>query len=91
MSRYTVLYNDTAIHSLPAVMDLIANGLLLFVENLTAISASSLVWPPVVQAVVPRLNYNSNAFTASFILAVAFVVVPAGFGVEVVADRQVRA
>ncbi|XP_041362811.1 ABC transporter A family member 1-like isoform X2 [Gigantopelta aegis] len=85
---YTAMYNDSAIHSLPAVINLVSNGLLAMVENITA---SSLMWPSVVQSAVPNLSYNSNAFSAAFILAVAFVVVPTGFAVEVVADRQIKA
>ncbi|XP_041364325.1 cholesterol transporter ABCA5-like [Gigantopelta aegis] len=88
-SRYTAMYNDSAIHSLPAVINLVSNGLLAFAENMTGISASSLMWPPVVQSVKPKLSYNSNSFSAAFVLAVAFVVVPAGFAVEMVADRQI--
>ena len=88
-SRYTALYNDTAVHSLPAVLNLVSNALLAFAQNLTGISASSLMWPPVVQFVEPQLTYNSNSFSAAFVLAVAFVVIPAGFAVEMVADRQV--
>ncbi|XP_041378992.1 cholesterol transporter ABCA5-like isoform X2 [Gigantopelta aegis] len=87
---YTAMYNDTAIHSLPAVISLVSNGLLAFAKNITRISASSLMWPSVVQSGVPKLSYNSNAFSAAFILAVAFVVVPAGFAVEIVADRQIK-
>ncbi|XP_041362792.1 cholesterol transporter ABCA5-like isoform X3 [Gigantopelta aegis] len=85
---YTAMYNDSAIHSLPAVINVISNGFLTSANN---IEASSLMWPSVVQSGVPKLSYNSNAFSAAFVLAVAFVVVPAGFAVEVVADRQIKA
>ncbi|XP_041361874.1 cholesterol transporter ABCA5-like [Gigantopelta aegis] len=85
-STYTALYNDSAIHSLPAVINVISNGLLAFAENITV---SSLMWPSVLQSVQAKLSYNPNAFSAAFVLAVAFVVVPAGFSVEIVADRQI--
>ena len=89
MCEYTVLYNDSAIHSLPVVINLISNSLLKLAGNEETISISSLMWPPMTQSLIPDMSYNPNRFSASFILAVAFVVIPSGFAMEIVADRQV--
>lgn len=54
-------------------------------NNSGLISISSLPWPTNHET----LTYNNAAFSSVILLAMAFTVIPAGFGVEVVRDRQV--
>ncbi|KAL4239790.1 ATP-binding cassette sub- A member 5 [Mactra antiquata] len=88
---YTAVYNDSAVHAIPAIINLISNSVLKIEEfiagkgnNSRFISTSSLPWPTNHEAIA----YNNAAFSSVILLAMAFTVIPAGFGVEIVRDRQ---
>ncbi|KAL3876747.1 hypothetical protein ACJMK2_034544 [Sinanodonta woodiana] len=91
---YTALYNDSAIHAIPAMINLMSNSLLIAAKislglttNSSIISVSNLPWP----ATKLYMDYNNAAFSSVILLAMAFVIIPSGFGVDIVKDRQVKA
>ncbi|XP_076072509.1 cholesterol transporter ABCA5-like isoform X3 [Mytilus galloprovincialis] len=88
---YSILYNSKATHSIPSVILLMSNSLLSMASSLVngtrnTISAASLpLWKP-----STKLTYNNNAFSSVILVAIAFVVVPPGFAVDLVKDRQYK-
>ncbi|XP_052071542.1 cholesterol transporter ABCA5-like [Mytilus californianus] len=88
---YSILYNSKATHSIPSVILLMSNSLLSMATALVngtrnTISAASLpLWKP-----SNKLTYNNNAFSSVILVAIAFVVVPPGFAVDLVKDRQFK-
>ncbi|KAK3578304.1 hypothetical protein CHS0354_004209 [Potamilus streckersoni] len=91
---YLAEYNDSAIHAIPAIINLMSNSLLKAAENLSGITASnatigvtSLPWPSLEQ----KRGFDSAAYSSSLVLALAFVLIASGFGIDVVQDRQVKA
>ena len=84
------MYNDSAIHSVPAIINLMSNGLLNTVQAVTGasndlIGVFSYPWPQTTK----ERGFDNAAFTSTLILAMAFVLIPGGFGIDVVRDRQV--
>ncbi|CAG2245460.1 ABCA5 [Mytilus edulis] len=88
---YSILYNSKATHSIPSVILLMSNSLLSMASSLVngtrnTISTASLpLWKP-----STKLAYNNNAFSSVILVAIAFVVVPPGFAVDLVKDRQYK-
>ena len=90
---YTALYNDSGIHSLPAAINMMTNlifktGELLAGKgsNSTLLAVNSLPWPTDFE----KLPYDNSAMSSIILLAMAFTVIPAGFGIEICRERQVR-
>ncbi|XP_064604121.1 cholesterol transporter ABCA5-like [Liolophura sinensis] len=89
-SSFTVLYNDTAVHSLPVAIDLLLNGLygmVLASAPPKHIHTFNLPW----NNTETVLTFNNGAFSASIILALAFALIPGGFGTLIVREREVKA
>ncbi|XP_053381131.1 cholesterol transporter ABCA5-like [Mercenaria mercenaria] len=90
---FTALYNDSAIHAIPAIVNLMTNSVFKIQEYLTGktdnssfISTSSLPWP----ASFEEVALSNEAFSSVILLAMAFVVIPSGFGIDIVVDRQTK-
>ena len=81
------MYNDSAVHSVPAIINLMSNGLMAAASGITdqVINVFSYPWP---QTTSDR-GWDNAAFTSTLIIAMAFVLIPGGFGIDVVRDRQV--
>ena len=83
---YNLLYNSKATHSIPTVIGVMSNSLLSMAASLvngtvSIISAANL----------PLYKPKDQGVSSSVILvALAFVVVPPGFAVDLVKDRQVQ-
>jgi hypothetical protein len=89
----TALYNDSASHAIPAIVNLMTNSIFKIEEylagkpdNTSFIRTSSLPWP----ASFEKVEFSNAAFSSVILLAMAFVVIPSGFGIDVVKDRQVK-
>ncbi|XP_067671428.1 cholesterol transporter ABCA5-like [Haliotis asinina] len=81
--NYTALYNTTAVHSLPTIINIMSNTMYSLAGG-GNISGSSLLWP----SLSNKLKYNGSAFSATMILALAFAVLSPGFAVFLVLERQ---
>ncbi|XP_052276886.1 ABC-type organic anion transporter ABCA8B-like isoform X3 [Dreissena polymorpha] len=88
---YTAFYNDSAVHAIPAIINLMSNVIFKTEEALTgkggnssSISVSSWPWPTHFQ----KTKYTGGAFASVILLAMAFSVIPSGFGVDIVKDRE---
>ena len=69
---------------------MMSNGLLKAIEAFTGrsndmIGVYNYPWPQVIR----ERGWDNAAFTSTLILAMAFVLIPGGFGIDVVRDRQV--
>ncbi|KAJ8299359.1 hypothetical protein KUTeg_023419 [Tegillarca granosa] len=90
-SGFTLLYNDSAVHSIPALINLMSLSLLNMnaaITNMTLtaginLMASSLPW----KGYDTVLSYSNSVFSASILIAMAFVATPPGFAVELCTDR----
>ena len=89
-SILTVLYNTTAVQSLPILINMVHNSLLkmatgsLFNPNVN-ISVSSLPYPNV----VPTVRFTPAVFASVILLGFPLVLVASSFAINVIKDRQV--
>ncbi|CAH1795729.1 unnamed protein product [Owenia fusiformis] len=90
--NYTALYNDTAIHSLPSIINLISNSLLNLVLNDTnrphQIMTANKPWPSIE---VGSAQWNQAAFSSVILVGLAMTIVPAGMAGLIVKDRECKA
>ena len=86
-SNLTMIYNSTAAHSLPVILNIISNTLAKMSDavNLT-INAFSHPWPNLNPS---ELAASGSAFTGGIFIGMAAALIPAGFGIQVVKDRVV--
>lgn len=83
---FTAVYNDSAIHSMPAAISLMTNKLLSALNLSPLLSTVNLPWP---QGASSR-TYDQGAFSSTILVAMAFVTVPPSFAVALVKDRQFK-
>ncbi|EDV27708.1 uncharacterized protein TRIADDRAFT_53677 [Trichoplax adhaerens] len=91
-STLNVLYNDTAVHSIPVAINLINQ--IRFDNEMkrrkgvsgSIIHVSSKPFPQTTAA----SNFNGAAFSAPIFIGLALNVIPAGFAIEVTRDRKDR-
>ena len=88
MSYITMQYNHTAIHSLPAAINLISNTLLQMAapEANRSISTRSYPWG---SASAGNLGWSGSLFGATVMLGMALAITPGGFAVACVHEREV--
>ncbi|XP_013402813.1 ATP-binding cassette sub-family A member 5 isoform X2 [Lingula anatina] len=90
MRNFTVIYNDTAIHSLPALIGTIDSMVLKmtrFPANVNAtINTTNLPWP----SINPTIVFDSGAFSAIILIGMGMVMVAPGFAGELVKERQFK-
>ncbi|XP_071105754.1 cholesterol transporter ABCA5-like isoform X1 [Haliotis cracherodii] len=84
--NYTALYNTTALHSLPTIINIMSNTLYSLVTGGSNISGSSLPWP----SISTQLTYSGSAFSATLVVALAFAVLSPGFAMFLVVERQTK-
>lgn len=80
------MYNDSAVHSIPAIVNVMSNGLMAAVSGAAnnLIAVFSYPWPKT----TTERGWNNAAFTSTLIIGMAFVLIPGGFGIQIVKDRQ---
>ena len=85
LGSYTALYNDTAIHSLPAIMNALAMAILKKAGLSGNITTYSLPWPG-----SSKPKFDNGAFSSSLMVGLAFALIAPGFAIGVVQEIQVR-
>ncbi|KAK3091975.1 hypothetical protein FSP39_024134 [Pinctada imbricata] len=91
-SSWALLYNTTAAHSIPVLVNLLSNGLLYGYSAITGNNVTSQIagyskpWPA-----EKKLEYNQSAFSAVILLGVGLLVIAPGFAVDLVIDRERKA
>lgn len=87
VTNVTAQYNDTALHSVACVMNVISNALFSMlipaVQNITTFVKP---WPNLVDKPV---EFNNGIFSSVILLGLAISTIPPGFGIAAVRDRQV--
>ena len=84
-------YNDTAVHSVPLGINIIGSIL-----NMNALRSQNKTPYPLETAILPfpglkpEWTYDATSFTSILLIGLALIVIPGGFGILVVAERQVR-
>lgn len=81
---YTALYNDTAIHSLPAVINSVSSAILKMRDPKKQIITYSFPWP-----CGNKLKWDGSTFSSALMIGLAFVLVAPGFAVTIVYETQV--
>ena len=85
-AEYSTFYNDTLIHSLPVGINLINSALYRnATQSSNGISVASYPFP----SKNPQLPFDPNSYTVILIVGIAFLLIPSGFGIDVVLDREV--
>ncbi|XP_071448970.1 cholesterol transporter ABCA5-like [Hetaerina americana] len=88
----TAIYNDTAQHSLPIVINLINNAIYRMVVN----PEDKNIYPIIVKSHPFQLTsqpaeFNGGSFSSSLLIGMIFVLVPISLAVDMVYDREVKA
>ncbi|XP_060080116.1 cholesterol transporter ABCA5-like [Ylistrum balloti] len=83
---FTAIYNDSAIHSMPAAISLMTSKLQSTLNLTTLLSVVNLPWPKGAS----ERTYDQGAFSSTILVAMAFVTVPPSFAVQLVKDRQFK-
>ncbi|XP_031568598.1 ATP-binding cassette sub-family A member 5-like [Actinia tenebrosa] len=84
-------YNDSMVHSIPVGVNVITS---LF--NMFALKAKNQIPHPIktyfqlFPALKPKLKYDNNSFIAVMLIGLSFAVIPGGFAILVVAQRQLN-
>jgi len=84
-------YNDTAVHSVPLGINIIGSIL-----NMNALKSQNKTPYPLETTILPfpglkpEFTYDGTAFTSILLIGLALIVIPGGFGILVVSERQVR-
>ena len=90
-SAYTLRYNDSMVHSIPVGINAFSSAF-----HMTALANQGKDPRPVhtklqlLPSLSPKWTYDSTIFTSTLLIGMAFVAMPGGFAIEVVAVRQVR-
>ncbi|KAL5018612.1 hypothetical protein ScPMuIL_004334 [Solemya velum] len=87
-SELTCLYNDSAIHGIPAIINLVTTSLMQFETKNNSDVLFLWSWP--FPASSEQARYDSTAFSSVILLCMAFVIIGPGFAVEVVRDRETK-
>ncbi|CAL1534216.1 unnamed protein product [Lymnaea stagnalis] len=84
LQNFVILYNDTALHSIPVAINLATQSILKS-SNLSArVSVYSFPWPEISQVIA----FNSAAMTGPLLIGLAFILVIPGFAADIVQDRE---
>ena len=85
LGSYTAQYNDTAIHSLPAILNALTAAILKKAGVSQTVTTYSLPWPS-----SSRPKFDNGAFSSSLMVGLAFALMAPGFAIGVVQEIQVR-
>ena len=85
LGSYTAQYNDTAIHSLPAILNALTAAILKKAGVSQTITTYNLPWPS-----SSRPKFDNGAFSSSLMVGLAFALMAPGFAIGVVQEIQVR-
>ena len=85
-SAFKMVYNDTAVHSIPITLNIISNTLLSMFANSSKLQISVQQWAASSKE-LPK--FDGSLFGSVMLLGMSFAVVPAGFAMQIVYERAV--
>jgi ATP-binding cassette, subfamily A (ABC1), member 5 len=86
----TVLYNDTTQHSLPVVLNIIANAIQRTFSGSSDLQPIEIKSHPFQQTALVQ-EFNLGTFSSALFVGMIFVLVPVSLSVDMVYDREMRA
>lgn len=86
----TVLYNDTAQHSLPVVLNMITNAIHRVFTGSSEVLPIEIRSHPFQQTAQPQ-EFNLGTFSSALFVGMIFVLVPVSLSVDMVYDREMKA
>ncbi|XP_059141165.1 cholesterol transporter ABCA5-like [Physella acuta] len=86
LTNFVIIYNDTALHSIPVAINFVTHSLLRMFNISTYIEGNSFPWPEVSAAI----KFSSKAMSSVLMVGLAFVTVLPGFAGDVVRDRELK-
>ncbi|XP_035696779.1 ATP-binding cassette sub-family A member 5-like [Branchiostoma floridae] len=92
-ASFVALYNDSAIHSIPVLLNILSNAIYGLAVQSNGSAPSGTVIRTAAQPfpeVNPTINFN-GAFGILMVLGFTLVILPAGFAMDIVKDKEVKA
>ncbi|XP_078615923.1 cholesterol transporter ABCA5-like isoform X2 [Branchiostoma floridae x Branchiostoma japonicum] len=92
-ASFVALYNDSAIHSVPVLLNILSNAIYGLAVQSNGSTPSGTVIRTAAQPfpdVNPSINF-SGAFGILMVLGFTLVILPAGFAMDIVKDKEVKA
>ena len=87
---FLLRFNDTTVHSLPVGINIISSLFTMFaLEAKNKTSHPIKTYFQLFPKLKPRLTYDSNSFVAVMLIGLSFAVIPGGFAIMIVQQRQV--
>ncbi|XP_059141166.1 ABC-type organic anion transporter ABCA8B-like isoform X1 [Physella acuta] len=86
LTNFVIIYNDTALHSIPVAINFVTHSLLRMFNISTYIEGNSFPWPEVSAAI----QFNSGAMASVLMVGLAFISVLPGFAGDIVKDRELK-
>ncbi|XP_076447270.1 cholesterol transporter ABCA5-like isoform X2 [Babylonia areolata] len=83
LASYLALYNDSALHSLPAVINTLSTSILRQKAPTGSIVTSSLPWPG-----EAKRSFDGGSFSSSLMIGIAFALIVSSFGSVIVQEKQ---
>lgn len=93
----TVLYNDTAMHSLPVALNMLANAIYSKVASMSEDSATSSRALPIILHSHPLMvtaqsqEFNLGTFSSALFIGMIFILIPVSLAIDMVYDREMQA
>nr|XP_053640030.1 cholesterol transporter ABCA5-like [Cherax quadricarinatus] len=84
-ANLTLLFNDTYLHSIPILVNLISNAILRSLEETDVINVSTHLLPSILESV----SFDVSTFMAPMMIGYTFSLIPAGLVIDLVYDREV--
>ncbi|XP_069935833.1 cholesterol transporter ABCA5 isoform X2 [Cherax quadricarinatus] len=86
-ANLTLLFNDTYLHSIPILVNLISNAILRSLEETDVINVSTHLLPSILESV----SFDVSTFMAPMMIGYTFSLIPAGLVIDLVYDREIMA
>ncbi|BFZ21348.1 hypothetical protein BsWGS_24386 [Bradybaena similaris] len=86
LTDFVALYNDSAVHSIPFIINMATQNILNSSKIDAFINGSSLPWPNLSE----ELSYNAGSMLAAMLVGLAFILIIPGFSAEIVKDRELK-
>ncbi|KAH9494888.1 ATP-binding cassette sub- A member 5 [Bulinus truncatus] len=83
-NKFVILYNDSALHSVPAAINLFSQTMLSLYNATKSIIVNNLPWPQIDSVIL----FNSGALMAPLLVGLAFMLIIPGFAADIVQDRE---
>ncbi|CAL4074301.1 unnamed protein product, partial [Meganyctiphanes norvegica] len=87
----TLLYSDQKVHSIPILTNLVSNAVLRYANGDEPNTPQLTVYSQQLPSESISATFDFSVFYAPFLLGMPFVLVPAGFTMDLVQDREIKA